>query len=522
MTDWSDSTGNVLAGSVPPSARPGRLLLTEGLARQVLSGKSFLGSAYWILCVVAVGAAYGLGGIAALTMTLAAAIGLWAVVDAAAALWMTSGFLVFVMIFFQETAPTGDTLPEEFYLWGVGLLIITLGLVTALLFSRQASWKTLNNRLRNSSTKTMALLLVVFLLASGYGLLAGNDYNAVARQLFGCVLLVVYYLLAIAFLRTPEDVERWLQRVTSVVVLGAIWFAGKLLFASLAGGSYYREQSHVVGYAGGIAVVAWNELLRASRATSWLRWAAQFVICAAAILLAGNRAAMGCLLVVAGFSIFMTRKKRLVFLLVLCLLPAGVSLIPYLAGHLLSNQGLPGQIANRFIVSLEEDQSYQGRMEQWRAVLRTVEERPLLGAGMGSDFAFFAPGQRHQWRVAFVDNGWGFLLLKTGLLGIVVFLILLGISLRRALARLDVAGSSRLQVNSLSLLALFLYGVIGLFSGPTFFHFSGSGFLGTVLGGIVVLAELRQRETGSASAAHGIAGGRCIGEKLPARRSPAC
>jgi len=449
----------------------------------------------WSVGVLALSTSYVLGGIAAMTAALAVLVALWAFVEPQTTLWMSTGFLVFSFVFFHLTPPHGEVIPEEFYFWGTGLLIITVGLLAALLVSRQVNWRLLKFRLRKRPSVAMALLLGVFLLASLYGEFVGNDPATVVRQLFGCVLLGVYYLLAIAFLRTPEDVDRWLQRMRWVVVAGALWYAQKLVSASLVAGSYYRETSHLAGYAGAIAAVAWNEVLQAQGLCARLRHGAQLACCILVILLMGNRAAAGSLAAVGAFLLLLTGLKRRIWILVLgsCLLPPAVLLGPYLVQRLTENAELPGQIAQRFLFPLQEDLSYQGRVEQWRVVVATVRESPVLGAGMGSEFAYFAPGQRHRWQVKFVDNGWGYLLLKTGLLGLGAFLFLISVFLGCALKRLSAPGTFRLYVNSLSLLALFLYGLVGFLGGPTFLHFSGAGFLGTGLGGIVVLAEARQQ-----------------------------
>ncbi len=493
-----------LAGTNPAGVLAARLPGRRQLLRPVA----------WSVGLFVLGAAFALGGVAALTVALAVLIALWALLEPCTALWMSTAFLVFAFVFVRWTPPHGEVVPEEFYFWGTGLLIITVGLMVALLVPGQVDAKALKARLRAQPSRAMALLLGVFLLASVYGAFAGNDPAVVARQLFGCLLLIAYYLFALAFLRTPEDVGEWLRYVGWTVVFGAAWYAQKLVFASLSAGSYYREASHLAGHAGAIAAVVWNEMLHARRPAAWLRAGAQLVCCVSVILFMGNRAAAGSFAVVAAFLLVLGTLKRGLWILVLgcCLLPPAVLFGPYLVERLAENPKLPGEIARRFVFPLQEDLSYQGRAEQWRAVLEKVKESPVLGAGMGSEFVFFAPGERHRWKVGYVDQGWGYLLLKTGLVGLAAFLLVIGVFLRYALKRLAAVGASRLAVNSLSLLALFLYGLVGFFGGPTFLHFSGASFFGVVLAGIVILAGAR--ESSRATPASGFV----VGEAAPRPR----
>lgn len=496
MPQGSYSAGDALARPAP-----------RGVALHIPRGDSHKSSrfapttpglstpAFWIVAAIASGAALALGGIAALTIALAVAIGLWAFIKPESALWMSTAFVVFVFVFFRLVPPSGPVLPEEYFYWGYGLLIITAGLGAALFVSRRVDWRLAKNRLRTPASRAMLLMLLVLFVSSIYGVLMGNDSFAVARQFFSSVLLVIYYLLAIAILRTPRDVDLWLGRVRWVVVLGAAWYGLKLALTSFTEGSYYRETSHLAGYAGVIAAVAWNEMLHPRHPSAWLRYGLQLVCCVSAVLMMGNRAAMGSLVVVALFLISLTALRRNVTVLVVacCLALLTGILVPQALERLTQTRGLTGEIATRFFDPLAEDRSYLGRVAQWGVVVERVTEQPILGDGMGGEFTYLAPGESYLWTTTYVDNGWGFVLLKMGLLGLGAFLVLLGVFLRCAFKRLETAGSSRLHVNRLSLLAVLLFGLVSFLSGPTFFHFSGSGFFGAVFGSILVLAEARQQ-----------------------------
>jgi O-antigen ligase len=338
----------------------------------------------------------------------------------------------------------------------------------------------------------MLAMLIVILASAVYGLVAGNQFFVVARQLFGCLLLPIYFLLCVALLRTELEVDRWIRCVSWVIALGSVWYVQRISLLSLGHGSYYREQSPLVAYGGAVAVAAWAQLLQQRRAILWVQSLAQFMLCVMAILLMGSRTAFGSVLAaVAGVTgLALWKRRGFLIALVVCLIPISFGVAQYGLSGLVEDRGLTGQVAGRFIFVLSEDRSYQGRVLQTEVVLNMVNERPILGAGMGSVNSFFMPGE-HRVKVASVDNGWGFLLLKMGYLGLAVFLILVGTLLKTGLSGLSSAQGKNLRVDRLAALGVFLYALVSFLSGPIFFHFSAAPFFGTFLGVLVTLGDTR-------------------------------
>jgi hypothetical protein len=387
----------------------------------------------------------------------------------------------------------GEEVPEEFFYWGIGITLITVGLVAATFFSSQVDWVAARRRLGAPASLVMLGMLLVILAASAYGLWAGNQFFAVARQLFGCLLLPVYFYLSILLFRAPSDVEHWLRRVSWAVALGSAWYVQRLSLMSLARGTYYREQSPLTGYAGAIAVVAWIHLFEPRRLSLWLQALAQCVLCVMAVLLMGSRTTLGSFLAAIAVltSITIWKKHVLVMVLTVSLLPIGMGIAPYMIARLVESRGLVGNIADRFIFILSEDRSYQGRVAQTEVVMNMVERRPVLGAGMGSENVVFSPSEQHRVKVASVDNGWGYLLLKMGYVGLAVFLTLVAVLLKSGLSGLSGVRNTALRANRLAVVGVFLYALVNFLSGPIFFHFSVAPFFATALGALVVLGEVR-------------------------------
>jgi O-antigen ligase len=482
-------------GGVPAAAGINIRCGISALDRRIAlpTGIALLRPVYAIGGALAAGAALYVGGIEALTITIAGLVALWAFAEPRTALWLVTAFMIFLFVFFQSTAPLGEELPGEFLNWGIGVALITSGLLIATLFSSQADWGLARRRMATAPGLAIVALLIVILASAVDGLVVGNQFFVVARQLFGCLLLPIYFLLCVALLRTPLEVDRWMRCVSWVIALGSVWYVQRISLLSLGHGSYYREQSPLVAYGGAVAVAAWAQLVQPRRIALWVQSLAQFMLCVMAILLMGSRTAFGSVLAaIAGVTgLALWRRRGFLIALTVFLIPIGFGVAQYGLTGLVENRGLTGQIAGRFIFVLSEDRSYQGRVLQTEVVLNMVNERPILGAGMGSVNSFFMPGE-HRVKVASVDNGWGFLLLKMGYLGLAVFLILVGMVLRTALSGLPRLQGKMLRVDRLAALGVFLYALVSFLSGPIFFHFSAAPFFGTFLGVLVTLGDARE------------------------------
>jgi len=454
------------------------------------SGIQLLRPVYWITAGIAAGVAFHFGGIEALSITLAALIALWSFAEPKASLGNAVVFMIFLFVFFQREAPLGEELPEEFFYWGSGLALITAGLCAASLFSRKVDWCLARRRLRHPASLAMLTMLIVTLTAAANGLFLGNQPFAVARQVFGCALLPVYYFATIAALRSSQDVDRWLIWVTWAVTLGALWYAQKLSAISLSRGVYFREQSPLTTYAGAAGVIAFAAIIEQRGVWRRLQGVTQLAAAAAAILLMGNRAALASLIVACGLLVVVQISRRgLVAATLATIIVAGSIGTAFSYGdRLLERRGLGGDIARRFIIKVSDDRSFQGRMAQMEAVMATVRQRPVLGAGLGSETKFLAPVEGRV-RVTSVDNGWGYVMLKMGLLGLATFLVLLLVSLLESVRRLLDFPAGIVRASMMALLGILLYGIVVFWSGPAFLHFTSAGFFGTGLAGIVVLSE---------------------------------
>jgi O-antigen ligase len=73
--------------------------------------------------------------------------------------------------------------------------------------------------------------------------------------------------------------------------------------------------------------------------------------------------------------------------------------------------------------STAKQQSAESRVNQWRKAGELIEERPVTGWGLGKTYTHYDPGHREFFTTNYTHNVIGDLLLRTGAIGVALFLI---------------------------------------------------------------------------------------------------
>jgi len=450
--------------------------------------------AVWPLVAILFVGAWLLGGAQAATVVLAMLIGVLALSRPRSALWMSVAFLIYACIFYIRWTPDASVEETGYVGTAVGLAMITVGLGVAWLGESGRRLAVRNNAVVGRFHKAMCAMLAASVIATVYGMARGNEWSLIARQLFGCLLLPGYYLFAWTFFRSTEDIRRWLNWASVAVTVGAAWFTIKLASLSLSEGAYTREQSPLTFFAGAIGALLFVEFLCERERKKRTLKAVSLLLCVLAILLMGARFVAGSLVGTALILLFLCqRKHRLVVgLAMLALVTTTVGFVVAYLPDLIEQGGLGGEIAGRFSpLNVDEDLSYLGRMAEMQSIVDIVERHPMFGEGMGSEVSFYAPESPGVFgTAAYVDNGWGFVLLKMGVLGLCVFVAMLWSFLRFAARERPSNAPAHIQRVQACLVALLLFGLLSFIGGPTFFQFLTSGFMGTSLGALATLANL--------------------------------
>lgn len=111
-----------------------------------------------------------------------------------------------------------------------------------------------------------------------------------------------------------------------------------------------------------------------------------------------------------------------------------VSALPGLTGGRSFKLPLQDTLTTTF-TSYEEVLTTRDRLNQWTAAGRLIEERPVLGWGLGKQYTYYDPGNLVFKQIDLTHNVFGDLLLRAGAVGLALFLLALGstsISLLRA------------------------------------------------------------------------------------------
>ena len=468
--------------------------LSCGSPKLMMPASALVGPTLWLGTALLYGFAVLAGGLTAGTIVLSTAIAAVALARPHTGLWMGVAFMVYACVFYIRWTPAA-TVEEMGYIGtAVGLAIITMGLGIAWLRSGPRRLAIRKSAAVRRFDKAMNAMLAAFLIATVYGMTRGNGWSAVTRQLFGCLLLPGYYLFARTFFRSTEDIHRWVKRASVVVTAGAVWYVAKLTFLSFSEGSYIRVQSPLAFFTGAIGALLFAEFLWERRRGTRIIIGISLFFCIFSILMIGARFVVSSLVGSAIIILILRRQKHrlLTGLATLALFALGVGFVVANLGGVIERGGLVGGIGARFSpLNVDEDLSIVGRMAQMESILDIVRQHPVLGAGMGAEYSFYDPESIDVLvTTPYVDNGWGFILLKMGVAGLLVFVAMLGAFLRFAARDWSSDAPAQLQRVRACLLALLLFGLLSFTGGPTFFHFTQAGFMGTGLGALAALAEL--------------------------------
>jgi O-antigen ligase len=154
--------------------------------------------------------------------------------------------------------------------------------------------------------------------------------------------------------------------------------------------------------------------------------------------LAGQRAAiLGLLISVAILLIGLvltTRRLRATAteFALLALLGLGLATLPPAASLALGspNARLPfAEDVETTFSSTGKRQSAEARLNQWRKAGELIEERPVTGWGLGKTYVHYDPGHREFFETNYTHNIVGDLLLRTGAIGLLLFLIAIVLAL---------------------------------------------------------------------------------------------
>lgn len=416
---------------------------------------------FWLVMISILPAVALFGGMTVFVMALAAGL--------AAIVWKQPQEAPAAGVLFLLAAGTllpyggrfdATTFGTEMYSWAAGLLMITLAAMGRI--GMRATFKALPISAR--------ALLAVATAAAVYGWIHKAPLSYVLRQYYGVVLLLAYLGIA---LRTGK-IELLLRRIASFgSFIVACFFVYYIWMFSTYG--FHKETGSINSEAVLLAIV----LVVAGVERGKRYWVAGGLALSLVPVFLLDRADVLTFLVALPVALGMKlRSKKLQSL---CYIVAIAGALPAMfppVAQAIGEQLLEVPAVGRYIPLGEADaQTLYERTLQLTEAIDVAQNHPILGAGMGASFGWERPSHGFV-ETEYIDAGWGYILEKMGLLGLVTFAWLMLAAFR--------AMSRRVVPLSACLVAAF---VVMQFSEPCFFHFTTAPCLGVFIG--LVLAQQR-------------------------------
>lgn len=421
---------------------------------------------FWMIIFSLLPAALLFGGMAFLMIVVALGLAMFVWVRPQEAAGAGMLYLFACHVVFPSSARF-DIFAEsawEMYYWAVGLLIITVAAVARLGLRRVFT-----------VPRSAKVFLLVAFAAALYGLTHGATVSYVLRQFYGVLLLIVY--LGIALHAGSE--ELLLRRIRTFGVLCALLFLVYYIAVFREYG-FHKE----MGFNGAQASLLATMLFMAGaerRKHSWILGAIILLLVPVLLFLRSNVLTFF-FAVPAAFAIRLEAKKLRVLCWSISALIAIPALFPPVAQAVIDEMTKIPVIERDLPSSAQNASTLYERGLQLAEAVSVVHAHPWLGEGLGSSFEWDSPALGFL-QAPYVDNGWGYLFQKMGLLGAAAFLWFL-VTVFRRISRESAALSACLLSTT----------VVTLFSQPSFFHFTTAPYLGT-FAGLLLAKKYRGRQS---------------------------
>lgn len=404
------------------------------------------------------------GGMKYVMITLAICMAAWVYKRPSEGIAAGTVYLIACNVVFPNSARFDWAIdPWEMRYWAFGLLVITLAACVGV---------GVRNLFRVPSA--LKAFLIVAVAAAFVGFSKGGSLSYVGRQLYGSLLLVAYFAIAYRI----GDEELFLRRLRAVGLVGAVLFF--FYFAAIFSEYGFHKELTTLGTQEGTVAILCVAVGLARKSIAWIVSGA--ITFAVPALLFWRHVVLMCIF---GFLLALAMKastKKAKFVLY-CASAVFVipSMFPSGAGLILE-RALSNATVERILPGGAGDvSSLQDRVIQLTTAFDVLQKSPLLGDGFGNEVSWEG-AIRGVVTQAFVDNGWAYIAIKMGALGLMAFGWFLFVVLRCV--------SSNSLAISVAVLALIL---VANFSEPDFFQFTTSPLCGALAG---LLCARRMKEEG--------------------------
>lgn len=361
---------------------------------------------------------------------------------------------------------------------------------------------------RSAVFKWILALAGVFCISTIYGDLSPlrSEVLYVLQQSIAWVSFFLFLWMGYKLALSPAEIQVSFKRLHCVALVYSLLFSARFVYLYYDAGlstatDFAWAQRIALFFAACSLVLTFARRLApeggAPTSGDWL----SAVVIVPAVVLSGSRGIAGAVIITVFVLAAAWRLRfllRLTPLFLTALVIGGVILRS-------NSQVIEEYVVSKFLISPDLDPSFAGRLAEMQAVIDAIQRNPVLGSGTLASYMFFDP--LFGWREsAFVDNGVGYLLLKTGLLGMSVFTLLV-LSYVKVLRHLRQFVATEVLIP----IVVFVFYLAFLVFGPAFFDPRYSWLIGIVCGHILYLNELYADKTGVWAREMGVDGSRNVG-----------
>jgi O-antigen ligase len=408
------------------------------------------------------------------------------------AIWVAFFLLAITSLLYPVSAnELGEPGVGAFRPYNVAIASMAAALLLTM-WRRRREARDVTRKAETSPAKWMIALAGVFCLATLYGDLSPSKAGAVnvlqQSSEWASFFLFVWigYKLSLSRAEVQSSFTKlhWAAVVYCIVFLVKFgYLAREYGFAEATDFGY--SQRIMLYFAGVIFVfLIARRLAPEGGQFGKAEWFSAFIF-VPAVVLSGSRGVVGALILTLSAFAAVWRVRALLRLTPLLLALLVISVV-VLRSH---SEIVQEYLVARFLVAPDQDPSYLGRVSEMEAVAEAVRYHPVLGQGMLATYMFLNP--MYGWtETAYVDNGVGYLLMKTGLLGTSVFVVLV-LSYLKVLRHLR----RYLAADALVPLVVFVFYLAFLPFGVSFFDPRYSWLVGILCGYSLYLTKVYSGKT---------------------------
>jgi hypothetical protein len=323
----------------------------------------------------------------------------------------------------------------------------------------------------------------VSVAGAALGFAHGYSVSNVGKQFFGCLLFVAYFWFALKLTPSFRDIRRVVKFVAIPALVSGLIYT--LMYVPIEG---LVRDTILNDFAAGMACLLLPQLLSRRKDVKTKAALMSVGLMLVPVVNVLKRSVAGfaiCVLLLYGLR-SPSRRRRLFWLLgsfTLFGLLLATPLLNYV-GRAVSKQPF---ISDFIPANVQTNYSVFLRLFEAEQMLANSGGPSILGTGLGSTLTWYDPYEKIRFTQQTVDSGWAYLLIKLGVLGLAVFIWLIGGLLIRAIRNVPARAH-------LALIFLVAFFTIEMVASPVVVYFATAPLAGMACGWLHVLNQHIEHE----------------------------